>query len=152
MEKVKLTRSSGNVFRDLGFSGDEAEYLKVRAELMAHLLTARPALWRKLGVTPRETRAVPLRLRRRAVLIRPDVTIRISRRDPTHNKSLECTCNQPPRLRGGCVGCYFLPRFADLLFLFINGLCISSPSGSLGVRGSSPLSSTKSSRGLRHTP
>jgi predicted XRE-type DNA-binding protein len=35
--KVKLTRSSGNVFRDLGFSGDEAEYLKVRAELMAHV-------------------------------------------------------------------------------------------------------------------
>jgi transcriptional regulator with XRE-family HTH domain len=25
MKKVKLTRSSGNVFRDLGFSGDEAE-------------------------------------------------------------------------------------------------------------------------------
>jgi hypothetical protein len=60
--------------------------------------------------------------------------------------------NQRRRLRGGCVGCYFLPRFADLLFLFINGLCVPSPSGSLGVRGSSPLSSTKSSRGLRHTP
>jgi len=30
VEKVKLTRSSGNVFRDLRFSGDEAEYLKVR--------------------------------------------------------------------------------------------------------------------------
>src|SRR6202795_4586205 len=44
MEKVKLTRSSGNVFRDLGFSGDEAEYLKVRAELMVNLqkvITAR---------------------------------------------------------------------------------------------------------------
>ena len=37
MDKVKLTRSSGNVFRDLGFSGDEAEYLKVRAELMVNL-------------------------------------------------------------------------------------------------------------------
>lgn len=37
MAKVKLTRSSGNVFRDLGFSGDEAEYLKVRAELMVNL-------------------------------------------------------------------------------------------------------------------
>jgi predicted XRE-type DNA-binding protein len=37
MKKVKLTRSSGNVFRDLGFSGDEAEYLKVRAELMVNL-------------------------------------------------------------------------------------------------------------------
>jgi predicted XRE-type DNA-binding protein len=43
-EKVKLTRSSGNVFRDLGFSGDEAEYLKLRAELMVNLqkvITAR---------------------------------------------------------------------------------------------------------------
>jgi predicted XRE-type DNA-binding protein len=39
MKKVKLTRSSGNVFRDLGFSGDEAEYLKVRAELMLNLQT-----------------------------------------------------------------------------------------------------------------
>ena len=44
MEKVKLNRSSGNVFRDLGFSGDEAEYLKMRAELMVNLqkvITAR---------------------------------------------------------------------------------------------------------------
>jgi predicted XRE-type DNA-binding protein len=44
MKKVKLTRSSGNVFRDLGFSGEEAEYLKVRAELMLNLqkvITAR---------------------------------------------------------------------------------------------------------------
>ena len=44
MKKVKLTRSSGNVFRDLGFSGAEAEYLKVRAELMVNLqkvITAR---------------------------------------------------------------------------------------------------------------
>ena len=37
MKKVKLTRSSGNVFRDLGFSAEEAEHLKVRAELMANL-------------------------------------------------------------------------------------------------------------------
>jgi len=44
MKKVKLTRSSGNVFRDLGFSGDEAEYLKVRADLTVNLqkvITAR---------------------------------------------------------------------------------------------------------------
>jgi predicted XRE-type DNA-binding protein len=44
IEKVKLTRSGGNVFRDLGFSGDEAEYLKVRAELMLNVqkvITAR---------------------------------------------------------------------------------------------------------------
>ncbi len=37
MKKVKLTRSSGNVFRDLGFSPEEAEYLKVRTELMLSL-------------------------------------------------------------------------------------------------------------------
>ena len=37
MEKVKRTRSSGNVFRDLGFSGDAAAHLTLRAELMAHL-------------------------------------------------------------------------------------------------------------------
>jgi predicted XRE-type DNA-binding protein len=44
MKNVKQTRSSGNVFRDLGFSGEEAEYLKVRAELMLNLqkvITAR---------------------------------------------------------------------------------------------------------------
>ncbi len=32
--KLKVTRSSGNVFRDLGFSPDEAEHLLVRSELM----------------------------------------------------------------------------------------------------------------------
>lgn len=44
MKKVKLPRSSGNVFRDLGFSPDEAEYLRVRSELMLNLqkvITAR---------------------------------------------------------------------------------------------------------------
>ena len=42
--RIKVTQSTGNVFRDLGFSGDEAEYLKLRAELMVNLqkvLTAR---------------------------------------------------------------------------------------------------------------
>jgi len=44
VKKIKLTRSSGNIFRDLGFSPDEAEYLKVRSELMVSLqkvITAR---------------------------------------------------------------------------------------------------------------
>lgn len=31
---VKITKGSGNVFRDLGFSAVEAEHLRVRAELM----------------------------------------------------------------------------------------------------------------------
>lgn len=41
---VKVTPSTGNVFRDLGFSADEAEHLIVRADLLIHLqkaLTAR---------------------------------------------------------------------------------------------------------------
>jgi predicted XRE-type DNA-binding protein len=37
VDKVKRTRSSGNVFRDLGFTGEEAEHLTLRAELMGHL-------------------------------------------------------------------------------------------------------------------
>ena len=44
MKRVKLTRSSGDVFRDLGFSPDGAEYLKVRSDLMVKLqkmITAR---------------------------------------------------------------------------------------------------------------
>ena len=32
--KLKVTRSSGNVFRDLGFSAGDAEHLLVRADLM----------------------------------------------------------------------------------------------------------------------
>lgn len=34
---TRLHRSSGNVFRDLGFSPDEAEHLQVRADLMIRL-------------------------------------------------------------------------------------------------------------------
>lgn len=36
-ERVKVTKSSGNVFVDLGFSREEAEVLAMRAELMARL-------------------------------------------------------------------------------------------------------------------
>ena len=38
--KLKVTRSTGNVFRDLGFSPEEAEHLKVRSNLMIHLQQA----------------------------------------------------------------------------------------------------------------
>lgn len=38
--KLKVTRSTGNVFRDLGFSAEEAEHLKIRSELMIHLQKA----------------------------------------------------------------------------------------------------------------
>src|SRR5689334_160202 len=34
---MKIERSSGNVFRDLGFETEEAESLRLRAELMAEL-------------------------------------------------------------------------------------------------------------------
>jgi len=39
MPKVttQLRRSSGNVFRDLGFAAEEAENLRIRAELMVRL-------------------------------------------------------------------------------------------------------------------
>ena len=37
MAARKLRRSSGNVFRDLGFSNEEAENLRIRSELMARL-------------------------------------------------------------------------------------------------------------------
>ena len=34
---IRIRRSSGNVFRDLGFEPEEAENLKVRADLMIEL-------------------------------------------------------------------------------------------------------------------
>lgn len=34
---IKIRRSSGNVFRDLGFSREEAENLKIRSDLMIRL-------------------------------------------------------------------------------------------------------------------
>jgi predicted XRE-type DNA-binding protein len=34
---MKIRRSSGNVFRDLGFSREEAENLKIRSDLMIRL-------------------------------------------------------------------------------------------------------------------
>ena len=35
--KLRVTRSSGNVFRDLGFPLEEAEHLKIRSDLMIQL-------------------------------------------------------------------------------------------------------------------
>lgn len=35
--KLKITRGSGNVFLDIGFEKDEAENLKLRAELMMRI-------------------------------------------------------------------------------------------------------------------
>ena len=36
-EKMEVVRGSGNVFRDLGFPGEEAENLKIRTDLMIRL-------------------------------------------------------------------------------------------------------------------
>ena len=36
-KKFKITRGSGNVFSDIGFDKDEAENLKLRAELMMRI-------------------------------------------------------------------------------------------------------------------
>jgi predicted XRE-type DNA-binding protein len=35
--KLKVTRSSGNVFRDVGFSPEEAEHLLIRSDLMVKI-------------------------------------------------------------------------------------------------------------------
>jgi predicted XRE-type DNA-binding protein len=55
---VKVTRSSGNVFRDLGFAPDEAEHLRIRSDLLIQLqktITSRRltqvAVAKLLGVT-----------------------------------------------------------------------------------------------------
>ena len=37
VERARVTKSSGNVFTDLGFDADEAEHLKIRSALMATL-------------------------------------------------------------------------------------------------------------------
>ena len=38
--RLKVTPSSGNVFRDLGFSAEEAEHLLIRADLLIQLQKA----------------------------------------------------------------------------------------------------------------
>ena len=38
--KLKMTRSTGNVFRDLGFPPDEAEHLRIRSDLLIQIQKA----------------------------------------------------------------------------------------------------------------
>lgn len=45
--RIKITRGSGNVFRDLGFSKAEAENLRMRSELMTRI----DAFHRESGLT-----------------------------------------------------------------------------------------------------
>ncbi|MSP41493.1 MAG: XRE family transcriptional regulator [Deltaproteobacteria bacterium] len=56
--KLKMTRSSGNVFRDVGFTPVEAEHLLVRADLMIKVQTlieskhlSQAELAKSLGIT-----------------------------------------------------------------------------------------------------
>ena len=39
-DKLKVTPSTGNVFRDLGFSAEESQHLLVRADLLLQLQKA----------------------------------------------------------------------------------------------------------------
>ncbi len=48
--KLKMTRSSGNVFRDVGFAPAEAEHLLVRADLLIKV----QKLIESKGLTPAE--------------------------------------------------------------------------------------------------
>ncbi len=50
-ERLKIARSSGNVFRDLGFDAPEAENLKLRADLMMRIEDC----YKKSGKTPAAT-------------------------------------------------------------------------------------------------
>jgi predicted XRE-type DNA-binding protein len=111
VKTVRVTRSSGNVFRDLGFSGGEAEYLKVRAELMLNLQKAIAArdltqaqTARRLGVTqPRVSDLMRGRIDRFSIDtlidmlarfgIRATLTPHVRRRAPS---SLPITPRTPP--------------------------------------------------------
>lgn len=89
---MKVTKGSGNVFRDLGFSPVEAEHLRVRAELMLtveKLITRRKLTQAQaaklLGVSqPRVSDLVRGRLHRFSIdalvemLARAGVTVRLT--------------------------------------------------------------------------
>ena len=49
--KMKITRGNGNVFLDLGFGKDEAESLKLRADLMMRI----EDFYKKSGMTQAKT-------------------------------------------------------------------------------------------------
>ena len=46
--KIKMTRSSGNVFKDLGFTAEEAEHLKIRSRMMVHQIVG--VAWHNKGL------------------------------------------------------------------------------------------------------
>src|SRR5207247_8517395 len=69
--------------------------LLVSEQILAEVdaVTMRPDVLRKLRVTPREARAVLVRLQRRATLVRPAVAIGMSR-DPTDDTFLDCAVSR----------------------------------------------------------
>ena len=101
---IKITKGSGNVFRDLGFAPVEAEHLRVRAELMLALarLIARRRLTQTqagklLGVSqPRVNDLLQGRLHRFSIdalvdmLTRAGVSVRVNvRRSHGRTKGAE---------------------------------------------------------------
>jgi predicted XRE-type DNA-binding protein len=59
-KKVRVVRSSGNVFEDLGFGREEAEHLKIRRTLMAAIRRARKS--QDYLVHAKEVSSLPLKL------------------------------------------------------------------------------------------
>ena len=60
--KVRLTRSSGNVFVDLGFPPEEAEHLLIRSDLMIQLQKAVTSRGLKRGEAAKMLRVTQPRL------------------------------------------------------------------------------------------
>lgn len=70
--KLKITRGSGNVFRDIGFDKDEAENLKLRSELMMRI----EGFYEKSGMTQAQAaRAVGLTAPRFNALLKGKITL-----------------------------------------------------------------------------
>ena len=71
-EKLKMTRGSGNVFLDIGFNKDEAENLRLRAELMMRI----EEFYEKSGMTQaRAAKLLGLTTPRFNALIRGKITL-----------------------------------------------------------------------------
>lgn len=95
MAAIRLEKSSGNVFRDLGFSPGESESLRIRAELMVRLSKilerqglTQAAAAKRLGVTqPRISDLVRGRIERFSVdtlidmVFRAGGTVRVTVRE-----------------------------------------------------------------------
>jgi len=71
-ERLRITRGSGNVFRDIGFDKDEAENLKLRAELMMRI----EDYYEKRGITQAQAaKALGLTTPRFNALLKGKITL-----------------------------------------------------------------------------